>query len=71
MTSKAKWRAICVHRGEVYRIERDGHFMALAMALMNDRWILTDGEERRLDKEQFDTPKAAMQALRSREAPHA
>jgi hypothetical protein len=55
-------KARCCAPGLVYWIERGDRMVALAMALANGGWLLTDGNEKPLTSRNFKTPQAAAKA---------
>lgn len=59
-TTPAKAR--CCTPGMVYWIERGDRMVALAMAMANGDWMLTDGEEKPLTRERFKSPKGVAKA---------
>lgn len=59
-------KPVCVARGSIYRLERDGHIVALALRLANGEWGLYDENEKRLSKVAFKTPKMAAEAAERR-----
>lgn len=59
-------RAVCVQRNVLYRIERDGKPVALALSLANGEWGLFDLNERRISVISFPNPKAVAAAAQRR-----
>lgn len=59
-TTPAKAR--CCAPGLVYWIERGDRMVALALAMANGGWMLTDGNEKPLTQERFKTPQAVARA---------
>lgn len=65
-TTKPAIKHICIERGMLYRLEREGRPVALATALSNGQWALCDLNDVRLSRISFPTPKACAQAAERR-----